>query len=222
MTKKVTPDASLVDTPVFTAEQILGMRNNLCAELKARRLAQQPRLTQSTLSEQLGYPYSVVTGWENATRLFYKSNVLAWATALGYAPAEIDALLVSYGAGVLADEHAGISTGSRIETALNERVKALRKERRLSIREMAEITGISTGHWQRIELNNSNLSVNQVRQIAKRLEVSYEWLIDGKGAPNQQTMQQTMQQEINRLTRDNEVLESFRRLVESQKQRTGH
>ena len=83
---------------------------------------------------------------------------------------------------------------------------------------MAEVTGISTGHWQRIELNNSNLSVAQVRQIAKRLEVSYEWLIDGKGAPNQQTMQQ----EINRLTRDNEVLESFRRLVEGQNQRISH
>ena len=213
MTKKVTPDASLTDAPVFTAEEMLGMRNQLSGELRARRLAREPRLTQSVLSEQLGYPYSVVTGWENATRLFYKSNVLAWATALGYAPTEIDALLVSYGAGVLADEHAGISTGSRIETALNERVKGLRKERRLSIREMAEVTGISTGHWQRIELNNSNLSVAQVRQIAKRLEVSYEWLIDGKGAPSQQTMQQ----EINRLTRDNEVLESFRRLVEGQK-----
>lgn len=218
MTKKLTAGAPLPESPDLASEEVLALRHELCKALKTRRLAEQSRLTQNVLSQRLGYPYSIVTGWENCTRLFYKSNVLAWATELGYSADEVASLLATYEAAILPDEKAGISTGSRIETALNERVKALRKDRRLSIREMAEITGISTGHWQRIELNNSNLSVAQVRQIAKRLEVSYEWLIDGKGAPNQQTMQQ----EINRLTRDNEVLESFRLLVEGQKQRIGH
>ena len=218
MTKNLAAGAPPPKPATLTPEQVLGLRNQLCAALKTRRLAESPRLTQSVLSQRLGYPYSVVTGWENCTRLFYKSNVLAWATALNYNPEEVNALLATYGAAVLADEKAGLSTGSRIETELNERVKALRKEHRLSIREMAEITGISTGHWQRIEINQSNLSVAQIRQIGKQLKVSYEWLIDGKGEPSQQTMQQT----IDRLIRDNEVLESFRLLVEGQKRRIGH
>lgn len=218
MVKKLTAGAPLPERTGLAPEQVLALRHELCAALKTRRLAEQPRLTQNVLSQRLGYPYAVVTGWENCTRLFYKSNVRAWATELGYGAEEVAALLATYEAAILPDDQAGISTGSRIETQINERVKALRKERRLSIREMADVTGISTGHWQRIEQNNSNLSVAQVRQIGKQLKVSYEWLIDGTGEPSQQTLQQT----IDRLTRDNEVLESFRRLVEAQKQRTGH
>ena len=218
MTEKLTAGAPLPDSPGLAPEQVLALRHELCKTLKTRRLAEQPRLTQNVLSQRLGYPYSVVTGWENYTRLFYKSNVLAWATELGYSVEEVTALLATYEAAILPDDKAGISTGSRIETEVNDRVKVLRKERRLSIREMAEITGISTGHWQRIEINQSNLSVAQIRQIGKQLKVSYEWLIDGKGEPSQQTMQQT----IDRLIRDNEVLESFRLLVEGQKRRIGH
>ena len=210
MMKNLAPTATPLKGAVLTPEQVLGLRNELCAALKTRRLAESPRLTQNVLSQRLGYPYSVVTGWENCTRLFYKSNVLAWATALNYNPEEVNALLATYGPAVLADEKAGLSTGSRIETELNERVKALRKERRLSIREMAEITGISTGHWQRIEINQSNLSVAQIRQIGRQLRVSFDWLINGRGEPSEETMQQT----IDRLIRENELLESFRRQAE--------
>lgn len=211
MTKKATTANVLPPAvQVLTNEQMLVLREGLRKTLKARREEHAPRLTQFALSQQLGYPYSVVTGWENGTRLFYRSNVVAWATALGCDEIETTALLTEYGAGILPDEKAGISTGSRIETALNERVKALRKERRFSIREMAEVTGISAGHWQRIEMNQSNLSVAQVRQLARKLRVSYTWLIDGQGEPSCETMQQT----IDRLTRDNELLESFRQQVE--------
>ena len=194
----------------LTPEQVTALRNELCAALKARRLAHEPRLTQSVLSQRLGYPYAVVTGWENCTRLFYRSNVLAWATSLGYSENELQELLLAYGPAILTDEKAGISTGSRIETELNERMKVLRKERRLSIREMAEVTGISTGHWQRIEINQSNLSVGQIRQIARKLHVCFNWLINGEGRHDKQSMQQ----EIDQLRRENQVLESFRQQVE--------
>ena len=158
-------------------------RHELCVDLETRHLAEQPRLTLNVLSQRLRYPYSVVKVWENCTRLFCKSNVLARAAALGYGLEEVDALLTTYGAAVLPDEHAGTNTGSRIETELNDRVKALRKERRLSIREMADVTGISTGHWQRIELNRSNLSVAQIRQIAKRLNPGLARQRQGRGQP---------------------------------------
>lgn len=212
MTKKAKTSSAFPPAHQVSAseqESMLELRGRLRTLLRERRLAQQPRLTQSALSEQLGYPYTVVTGWENDTRLFYISNVRDWAKALGYNEEEVTALLDEYGPAILPDEKAGISTGSRIETEMNERVKALRKERRLTIREFADVTGISTGHWQRIELNISNLSVAHVRQIAKVLKVNYEWLIEGRGEANSETLQQ----EVARLKRENEILESFRQKV---------
>ena len=209
---KITTTALVTGAPAagLDSADTLLQRDELRTLLKARRLTIAPRLTQLALSQALDYPYSIVTGWENGTRSVYVKNLREWAGALGYAPGEQDALLIRYPLGVLPDERAGLATGSRVETQINERVKALRKDRRLSMREMADVTGISTGHLQRIEQNNSNLSTAQVRQISQRLRVTYEWIIDGKGGASQLGLQQ----EIDRLRRDNEVLESFRRQVE--------
>ena len=213
MTKKhIISPALPVSAPVapkLTSEQATELRAELNQLLKARRLLQVPRLTQQVLSERLGYPYSIVTGWENGTRLLYVSNFSAWLEGLGIDQEEGRVLYARYSPIILCDERAGLETGSRIDTEVNERFSALRKERRFTIREIARLTGISTGHLQRIESNASNLSVAQVRGVVKALRLNYEWLIEGKGEPSAEPLHK----ELARLQRDNELLENFRQEV---------
>lgn len=213
MTKKLSVKPFLpVSAPALiklTVEQATALRAELNLLLKARRLAQVPRLTQQALSEQLGYPYSIVTGWENGTRLLYVSNFSAWVEALGIEQEEGRVLYARFSPIILCDERVGLETGSRIDNEVNERFSAFRKERRFTMREVARLTGISTGHLQRIENNTSNLSVAQIRSIAKELHLNYAWLIDGKGMPDSEMLYK----ELARLQRENELLESFRAQV---------
>lgn len=209
MTKK--PTTTILPAPApapapLTPEQATALRMELGELLRARRLAIVPRLTQMALSEQLQYPYSIVTSWENGTRLLYVSNFSSWLEALGYDQEEGRVLYERFSPVILSDEKVGLETGSRIDTELNERFSNFRKNRRFTMREVARLTGISTGHLQRIESNTSNLSVAQVRTIAKVLHVNYDWLIDGKGEPDNEPLYK----ELARLQRDNELLENFR------------
>ncbi|MBO2012571.1 helix-turn-helix transcriptional regulator [Hymenobacter negativus] len=176
--------------------------------IKSYRLAHKPKLTQLELSRMLGYTYSIVTAWENGTRIILASQLVAWAQALDVPEREV----VPFVAVARPDGAGHGATGSRMDAEVNARLKWLRKELRFSLREMANMTGISAGHLQRIESNQSNVSVAQVRNIHQKLKVSYEWLIDGTGTWDLRDFNE----ELARLRRENQLLEQLRQLHASQ------
>lgn len=185
------------------------LRQEMCLELRTLRLAITPRLTQLVLSKQLGYPYCIVANWENGTRLLYRSNVNAWIAAVGMDPNRVPDFWVKYGAVVLPDERMSTESGSRVEKDINERFRQMQKENRFTVREIASMTGISTGQLQYIKFDKSSLSVAQLRKVAQVFKVNYEWFIDGKGEPHAEKTSEY----IKRLEREIELLESFRAQV---------
>jgi transcriptional regulator with XRE-family HTH domain len=195
-------DLSLPHDPSRQGQEAYELRHQLGAFMKSRRVAHEGAFTQLGLSRALGFSYSVVTNWENGTRSVLASHLTAWASQLGVDPKD----LAQFATAVLPDEKAGIATGSRMDAEVNARLKELRKLLRLSLRDMADRTGISTGHLQRIESNQSNLSVAQVRNIHRNLKVNYAWLIEGEGEWNAASVED----ELERLRRNIELLESFR------------
>ncbi|WP_216726156.1 helix-turn-helix transcriptional regulator [Hymenobacter siberiensis] len=218
MTKKKTADIStegptpravgrsLTTTLPTTPASVLVARDALRAWMRERREEVTPKLTQLELSRRLGFPYSIVTAWENGTRSLLLSQFVGWCQELGLAHNENCEEYGAFWQAILPDDKAGIATGSRMDAEVNGRLKELRKELRFSLREMADITGITAGHLQRIEANLSNISVSQLRNIHKKLKVSYAWLVEGKGEWNEVNLLD----ELARLRRENELLEQLR------------
>jgi len=217
MTKKLasvpTPAPLPASPSTNPAAAALETRDRLRAFLKNTRLSLMPKVTQLGLSERLRFPYSIVTAWENGTRAIYQNQLLAWAEAVGLDKGEQDELLAAHAGGYLSDKTAGISTGSRMDEAVNTRLKQLRKHLRFSLREMADVSGISTGHLQRVEQNKGNLSVAQLREVHQKLRISYGWLIDGKG----EMSEETLQDKVTRLERENALLEALRKAESNQR-----
>ncbi|SMB92010.1 transcriptional regulator, XRE family [Hymenobacter roseosalivarius DSM 11622] len=209
MTKKPLKSAS-VPAPL-TPEQRIALRADLGAFMRERREAQQPPLTQMALSEQLGFSYSVVSTWENNSRAILEGQLKAWAEKLGVDPDLQKEPLARFAPVVQNDETSKPNSGSRVEREVNARLVALRKQRNLTIREMGALLGMSAAHYYRVETNKGNLTIAQLRQVVKRLDVSYEYLIDGKGSGE---TYQDLKKENERLKRENQLLESFRRQVE--------
>ena len=199
-------ERGIAKTVPATPETALAARDALRAWMKARREQVMPKLTQLELSRRLGFPYSIVTAWENGTRSILLSQFMAWCQELSLAHDENCEEYGAFWSAILPDEKAGIATGSRMDAEVNGRLKELRKQLRFSLREMADVTGITAGHLQRIEANQSNISVAQLRNIHKKLKVSYEWLVEGMGEWNETTLLD----ELVKLRRENALLEELR------------
>lgn len=183
--------------------------------MRNTRLALEPAVSQIKLSQDLGYSYSVVTSWENGGRNILRNQLLDWAKAVGVSTDMENGPLAEFNVVVLDDGLSRPNKGERIERDINERLKLLRKDRKLTLREMAEITGISYSHYARVEHNRGNLSITQLRSIAKQLKVSYDYLIDG--AELHETTE-SLREKIAILTRENELLESFRQTFAARQQ----
>lgn len=68
--------------------------------------------------------------------------------------------------------------------ALNDRIKEVRKENKLSQDEFANKIGIQRGLYSMIELGKSTPALDVISKIANLFGKSYAWLIDGKNTPN--------------------------------------
>lgn len=70
----------------------------------------------------------------------------------------------------------------KYDEGVSERVRALRKELKMSRREFAEPLRVSTGVVQNVEeKRTSNVSEIFLRSICREYNVNYEWLLTGKG-----------------------------------------
>jgi len=183
------------------------LRRKLGEYMRETRLASKVPYTQMQLSEALGYTYSIVTSWENGGRNVLLNHLLSWAEKLGVDTDMAQGPLARFAPVLLPDEASKPNKGERIEKEVNARLKLLRQERNLSLREMAEITGINYSHYSRVESNRSNLSVVQIRLLCQRLRVTYDYIIDGT---HKDETTQALRDRIKTLERENELLESFR------------
>ena len=62
-----------------------------------------------------------------------------------------------------------------------ERVKLLRKELKITQEQLSETLGITTIAISRIENNKVNLNSRNAKLICSTYDVSYDWLMNGKG-----------------------------------------
>lgn len=65
---------------------------------------------------------------------------------------------------------------------IKNRVRELRKQRGLTLDQLAELTGISTGHLSRIERHEKGWSMESLPKIAKALGIDAHHLIDASEA----------------------------------------
>ena len=60
---------------------------------------------------------------------------------------------------------------------LAERIRKLRKQRKLTQKEMAEIMGCTPNHYQKIEYGKVNISVTMLAFLADYFQVSTDFLL---------------------------------------------
>lgn len=64
--------------------------------------------------------------------------------------------------------------------AISERIKSIRKDRGLTIADMSDFTGISVGSYHRLENKGDDISVTQLKIIAKALDVPFYELLSNE------------------------------------------
>ena len=64
---------------------------------------------------------------------------------------------------------------------IGKRLRALRKERKLSQVEVDAATGVERSHLSAIENGHGKPSLESARALAQFFDVSLEWLIEGRG-----------------------------------------
>ena len=195
----------LVDLLSF--EDRAELRRELGTFMRETRQALEPVPTQVDISKKLGFNYSIVTGFENATRNITQSQAQQWAKVLELDTDLEAGPLARFVPAMLLDEQAKLNKGDRTERDINQRIKELRLERNLSMREMAALLNLNLNHYARIESQRGNFSLTQLRLAAQRLRVSYEWLLDGAGKGD---TVESLREENKRLRRENELLEQLR------------
>ena len=65
---------------------------------------------------------------------------------------------------------------------MNERLKELRKELKLSQEEMGSRLGVTRGAISRLENGSNNLTPSMVKSICREFNVNEEWLTSGTGS----------------------------------------
>ena len=213
MTMTISASPQQADEPANHLLQNYTLRQELGQALREARLAQKPVLTQRQLSEKLGYTYSIVTGWENGTRNILHKHFLELTAALNLDSNLVDGPLAIYKQVLLSDKKSAPNKGSRTEEGINARLTKLRVERNLSLREMALLIGMNSTQYFHLEHNHGNLTLGQLRLVSQRLGVTYEYLMDGT---NEHDTPRALREQIKRLERENELLESFRQQVLTQ------
>jgi transcriptional regulator with XRE-family HTH domain len=138
-----------------------------------RRARLEKGLTQSELSAAAGYEYNVVGAWETSQKRVQVTKIPLVAKALNL-PEEA---LLAFPEDILHESKP--NKGSRMIPEICRRIVQLREEQHLNMREMADILGIKSSHYFRIEKEDAMPTLEQVRKIARTMGVSYAWLLDG-------------------------------------------
>jgi len=68
-------------------------------------------------------------------------------------------------------------------TLLGGKIRELRKEKRMSLADLAEATGISVGYLSQVERDKSNPSVKTLHDISRALDVNITWFFAGESEP---------------------------------------
>jgi DNA-binding XRE family transcriptional regulator len=69
------------------------------------------------------------------------------------------------------------------ETSLGERLRAFRKEKRQTLKELSELIGISHGTLSDIETGKTKPSADTLASLCRNADISIEWLLTGNGEP---------------------------------------
>jgi transcriptional regulator with XRE-family HTH domain len=76
-----------------------------------------------------------------------------------------------------------------------ERLKSLRKERKLSQQELSDRIGINRATYARYETNDNQPDFDTLRKLAEFFEVTVDYLLTGRTDPNQESVQDPIPQE---------------------------
>jgi transcriptional regulator with XRE-family HTH domain len=68
--------------------------------------------------------------------------------------------------------------GTELDDSLGTRIRNLRKTKRLTMKDLSRIAGISPGFLCDVELGKRSMSVDRLKKVAKALEVTPSALID--------------------------------------------
>lgn len=68
-----------------------------------------------------------------------------------------------------------------MKTTINERIKVLRTHLNLTQSEFSHLIGLNPTQLSRIENGTSNPQKSTLKEVFKAIEVSNEWLLEGKG-----------------------------------------
>lgn len=138
-------------------------------------------LKQVELSTTLGYPYNVLTKWENGqarpTRREFEQLVMLLGPEL--VSAASPKLLA---AGLVPDPQGGKEPGSRpsrIEEGIAQRLHHLRTSAGYTARYVCEQTGIQPPQYTLMEQGGANPTYKQLRELKHLYHTSYDYLLDG-------------------------------------------
>ncbi len=68
--------------------------------------------------------------------------------------------------------------GNDVDTNVGTKVRGLRKERKMSLTDLAEATGLSVGFLSQVERDKSNPSVKALHDISRALGVNITWFFE--------------------------------------------
>jgi len=115
------------------------------------------------------------------------------------------------------------TTGAHLKYIISKNLKKYRNLRNLSLKELSELTNISSGYLSSVENNNKVPSIHSLVKIAEALNVSLEFLVDDKERVPLSTEDSLKLDELNRLGLKmnplelNFILESMRNLLNLRK-----
>lgn len=138
--------------------------------IKAARKAQ--HMTQSELAAKLGIPYQSISQYERDLRNPKYETLQRIAHALGVTDLDLldwYSLPDSYTKYCYSDLEQRNSTGKRIKYARN--------RLGMSVATLAEKLSISVSTVNRYEAGKTDLSLSQLKEIGKALDVSEDWLV---------------------------------------------
>lgn len=67
-----------------------------------------------------------------------------------------------------------------IRTKVGENIRAIRQEKKISLRDLEKITGIARGHLSNIETGKQNATLETIQQLATALDCDVQILVKPK------------------------------------------
>ena len=151
------------------------------------------KITQMDLSRAAGYDYNVACHWETGYKKLKKVDAESVIETLDLPKDVFEDLQHE----LLTEEEEKPNRGTRIDTKVNQIIKSLRESRRLTKKEVALAVDMIPFHLSRIENNQSNPTIDQLRRLKEYFAVSWDELLDG--APSAQPTEVSTKDKITEL-----------------------